>query len=110
MRTKFPATVMVLDVVEGNEGDIMTSPFFHRALVNADADTYVETLQTMVVKPPWIDGVANGGRPCILQQDFALFHIALTIHDWMAENFHHHVIPNLRPPASPDPNSFNYFP
>ncbi|KAM3170961.1 hypothetical protein ACTXT7_017568 [Hymenolepis weldensis] len=30
---------------------------------DADADAYVETLQTIVVKPPRIDSLANGGRP-----------------------------------------------
>ncbi|KAM3185161.1 hypothetical protein ACTXT7_006906 [Hymenolepis weldensis] len=29
--------------------------------VNADADADAETLQTIVVKPPWIDSVATGG-------------------------------------------------
>ncbi|KAM3185067.1 hypothetical protein ACTXT7_007104 [Hymenolepis weldensis] len=30
---------------------------------DVDADAYVETLQTIVVKPPWTDSVASGGRP-----------------------------------------------
>ncbi|KAM3185555.1 hypothetical protein ACTXT7_006114 [Hymenolepis weldensis] len=33
--------------------------------VNADADVYVETLQTIVIKLPWIGTVANEGRPCL---------------------------------------------
>ncbi|KAM3176084.1 hypothetical protein ACTXT7_007205 [Hymenolepis weldensis] len=44
----------------------MTPQFFPQGLgVNADADVggYVETLQTIVVKLPWIDNVASGGRP-----------------------------------------------
>ncbi|KAM3186664.1 hypothetical protein ACTXT7_003870 [Hymenolepis weldensis] len=49
----------------------MTPPFFPLDLrANAGADAYVETLQT-IVKPPWIDRVANGGRPYVFQQDSA---------------------------------------
>ncbi|KAM3170938.1 hypothetical protein ACTXT7_017609 [Hymenolepis weldensis] len=51
--------------------------------VNADAEVYVETLQTIVVKPPWIDSVANGGRPYIFQHASALSHKALNTQDWM---------------------------
>ncbi|KAM3180286.1 hypothetical protein ACTXT7_016585, partial [Hymenolepis weldensis] len=29
---------------------------------SASADANVETLQAIVVKPPWIDSMANGGR------------------------------------------------
>ncbi|KAM3176323.1 hypothetical protein ACTXT7_006739 [Hymenolepis weldensis] len=49
MRTNFPAqqTVMV----------------FSGLRVNIDA--YVENRRTTVVKPPWIDGVANEGKPYV---------------------------------------------
>ncbi|KAM3179735.1 hypothetical protein ACTXT7_000018 [Hymenolepis weldensis] len=50
--------------------------------VNTDADAYVETLQTIVVKPLWVDGVVNG-RPFVFQQDSVLSHKALKTHDWM---------------------------
>ncbi|KAM3179374.1 hypothetical protein ACTXT7_000678 [Hymenolepis weldensis] len=49
---------------------------------NADADAYVETLQT-IVKSAWIGNVANGGRPHALQQDSASSLKALKIQDWM---------------------------
>ncbi|KAM3184935.1 hypothetical protein ACTXT7_007407 [Hymenolepis weldensis] len=42
--------------------------------VNADADAYAETLQTIVVKPPWIDSLANGERPYAFQIDSAPSH------------------------------------
>ncbi|KAM3185356.1 hypothetical protein ACTXT7_006534 [Hymenolepis weldensis] len=74
MCTKFLVTVMVFGVTQG----IMTPTFFS----NADADAYVETLQTIVVKPPWIDGVANE-RPYVFQRDSAPSHKALKTHDWM---------------------------
>ncbi|KAM3179800.1 hypothetical protein ACTXT7_017572 [Hymenolepis weldensis] len=64
---------------------------------NADADVCVETLQTIVVKSPWIDySVANEGRPSyVFQQDTVLSHKALKTQDWMAESCHLHVTPNL---------------
>ncbi|KAM3171500.1 hypothetical protein ACTXT7_016503 [Hymenolepis weldensis] len=69
----------------------MSPQFFLQGLrVNADADAYVETLQTIVVKSSWIDSAANGGRPHpppppphIFQQDSAPSHKALKTQDWM---------------------------
>ncbi|KAM3177740.1 hypothetical protein ACTXT7_003953 [Hymenolepis weldensis] len=58
---------MIFGVVKGGEGWSLR--------VNADADAYVEILQTIVVKPPWIESVANGGRPPP--------HKAFKTHDWM---------------------------
>ncbi|KAM3178342.1 hypothetical protein ACTXT7_002737 [Hymenolepis weldensis] len=55
-RTKFPPTVMDFGICLKVNAD-------------ADADTYVETHPNIVVNPPWIDSVANGGRPptpCLL--------------------------------------------
>ncbi|KAM3172464.1 hypothetical protein ACTXT7_014469 [Hymenolepis weldensis] len=49
--------------------------------VNADADACAETLQTIVLKPPWIDSVVNGGGPYVFQQDSAPFRKALKTHD-----------------------------
>ncbi|KAM3175847.1 hypothetical protein ACTXT7_007722 [Hymenolepis weldensis] len=56
---------------------------------------HVETLQIVVVKPPQIDSVANGGRPHIFQQDSAPSHEALKARDSVAGNFHHHDTPDL---------------
>ena len=58
MCTKFPATVMVFGV--SSEGHIMPPHFFPQGL-RVNADTYVETLQTIV--KPWIDSVANESLP-----------------------------------------------
>ncbi|KAM3179854.1 hypothetical protein ACTXT7_017456, partial [Hymenolepis weldensis] len=94
MRTRFPPTVMVFGVVVvvvSSEGHIMTPQFFPQSLrVNADADTdadvdadaYVEILQT-IVNPPWINSVANGGRPYVFQQDSTPSHGALDTQDYM---------------------------
>ncbi|KAM3171270.1 hypothetical protein ACTXT7_016956 [Hymenolepis weldensis] len=68
MSSKLQGCFSALLAVRGRH--IVTPPFLSRgprvnadAVANADADAYVETLQTIVVKPPWIDSVANGGRP-----------------------------------------------
>ncbi|KAM3186058.1 hypothetical protein ACTXT7_005155 [Hymenolepis weldensis] len=71
----------------------MTPQFFPQGLrVNEDAgaDAYLENLQTIVVKRPWIDSVVNGGRPYVSQPDSASSHKALKTQEWMSENFHHH--------------------
>ncbi|KAM3177024.1 hypothetical protein ACTXT7_005328 [Hymenolepis weldensis] len=74
MRTKFPSTVMAIGVIRSEE-NIMTPQFLPQGLTaNADADACVKTLPTIVVKPPWIDSVANGGRPHIFQQYSAPSH------------------------------------
>ncbi|KAM3175390.1 hypothetical protein ACTXT7_008630 [Hymenolepis weldensis] len=62
-----------------SEVHIMTPQLFPQSLrVNVDADACVETLQTIVVKPPWTDSVANGRRPSYVhQRDSAPSHKAL---------------------------------
>ncbi|KAM3184165.1 hypothetical protein ACTXT7_008917 [Hymenolepis weldensis] len=61
-------------------------PWGLRVNVDADEDEdadvgedgHVETLQTIVVKPLWIDNVANGGRPPnVFQQEWAPSHKAV---------------------------------
>jgi hypothetical protein len=54
MKTKFPATVMVLGVVS-NKGDMMPPHVFEPGL-RVNIDVYIDVL-TNVVKP-WMDGVA----------------------------------------------------
>ncbi|KAM3186383.1 hypothetical protein ACTXT7_004448 [Hymenolepis weldensis] len=71
------------------EGHIVTPPFLPQDLrvsadgdvdgdADADADAYVETLQTIVVKPPWKDNLAYA-----FQQDSVPSHKALKTQDWM---------------------------
>ena len=104
MHTKFPATVMVLGVVS-NEGHVMPPHFFPQGLrVNSTA--YIEVLKTVV--KPWIDTVCNG-RPYVFQQDSAPSHKAQTTQEWMADNFHDHITPNIWPPSSPDLNPLDYY-
>ncbi|KAM3188435.1 hypothetical protein ACTXT7_000261 [Hymenolepis weldensis] len=92
MCTKLPPAVMVFDIVSNERGIHHDFSIFQQGLrVNAaaDADAYVETLQTIVVKSPRIDNVANGGRPYVFLQDSAASHKALETQDSMAENFQH---------------------
>lgn len=104
MHMKVPATVMVLGVVS-NEGHVMPPHFFHQGLrVNAAA--YTEVLETVVKL--WIDSV-RGDISYIFQEDSAPSHKAMTTQDWMAENFHDHITPNLWPPSSPDLNPIDYY-
>ena len=96
MHTKVPASVMVLGVVS-SEDDVMPSHFFLQgARVNAVA--YTEVLNTVV--KPWITAVACGW-PFFFQQDSAPSHTAHKTQEWMAENFHDHVTPNMCPPPTP---------
>ncbi|XP_046868909.1 uncharacterized protein LOC124461437 [Drosophila willistoni] len=104
MHTKFPATVMVLGVVS-NKGHVMPPHFFSQGLrVNSAA--YIEVLETVV--KPWIESVC-GDSPYIFQQYYAPSHKAMATQDWMAENFHDHITPNLWPPSSPDLNLLDYY-
>ncbi|KAM3186525.1 hypothetical protein ACTXT7_004152 [Hymenolepis weldensis] len=72
----------------------------------ADADARVETLQTIVVKSPWLDSVANGGRPYVLQQDSPSSHEALNTQNWKdgrefsSSSPPSSCHPNLRPPPN----------
>ncbi|KAM3173118.1 hypothetical protein ACTXT7_013116 [Hymenolepis weldensis] len=67
----------------------MTPQFLPQGLrvdagADADGDACVETLQTIVVKPPWIDCVANGGRSYVFQRNSIPCHKALKSQDCLA--------------------------
>jgi transposase len=95
---------MVFGVVS-NEGHVMPPYFFPQGLrINALA--YKEVLKTVV--KPWIDSIRNG-RPYVFQQDSAPSHKAKLTQEWMAENFHDHITPNIWPPNSPDLNPLDYY-
>lgn len=104
MHTKFPSTVMVLGVIS-NEDRVMPPHFFPQGLrINAAA--YIEVLATVV--RPWMEEIAQG-RPYVFQQDSATAHTAHTTQEWLAENCHDHVTPNMWPPSSPDLNPLDYY-
>ena len=90
MHTKVPATVMVLGVVS-NEGPVMPPHFFRQGL-RVNATTYIEVLEAVV--KPWIDSVRDE-KPYIFQQNSSLSHKAMTTQDWMSENRHNHITPNI---------------
>ena len=103
MHTKFPATIMVLGVVS-NEGHVMP-PYFFPQRLRMNATTYIEILEA--VMKPWIDSV-HGERPYV-QQDSAPSHESMTTQDWMSENLHDHITPNMWSPSSPDLNPLDYY-
>ncbi|KAM3178143.1 hypothetical protein ACTXT7_003168 [Hymenolepis weldensis] len=73
---------MIGEYVAADSTGVPTVMLFDVGLgVNANEDAYEETLQTIVVKPPWTDNVLRGGRPYIFRQDSAPFHKAFKIRD-----------------------------
>ena len=66
MKTKFPATVIVVNVVS-SEGHIMPPHIFEVGL-KVNTKVYLDVLKSVVI--PWCNQVA-GGRPWVWQQDAA---------------------------------------
>lgn len=86
---------MVLGVIS-NDGYVMPPHFFPQGLrVNAAA--YIEVLEAVV--KPRIDM-----RPYVSQQDSVPSHQAMTTQDWLSDNMHDHITPNMGPPSSLDYN------
>ena len=97
MKTKFPATVMVMGVVS-NQGDVMT-PHILAAGLKINTEVYLDVMTTVV--KPWMDEVA-GGRPYIYQQDGAPAHTSIKTQDWCRENLPFFFEKEVWPPSSPD--------
>ena len=55
-----------------------------------------------------IERVAQG-RSYVFQQDSAPAHKAEVTQEWLAQNLHDHVTPNMWPPSSPDLNPMDYY-
>ena len=81
MKTKMPASVMVMAVIS-SEGHVMP-PHFFKAGENVNTDVYLKVLTEVVV--PWMDEVADG-RPYIFQQDFAPAYKTKKVQDFLAIN------------------------
>ncbi|KAM3187492.1 hypothetical protein ACTXT7_002207 [Hymenolepis weldensis] len=63
-RMKKSIKEMIGGYVRADPSGVPTVMHAHKGLrFNADVDAYVETLQIIVVKPPWMDSVAIGERP-----------------------------------------------
>ena len=95
---------MVLGVVR-NEGHVMP-PHFFEAGYQINAANYIKVLEEVVKL--WIDSVRED-RLNIFQQNSTPAHKAMTTQDWMADNFHDHITPNLWPPCSQDLNPLDYY-
>ena len=97
MKTKFPATVMVMGVVS-NQGDVMT-PHILAAGLKINTEVYLDVMTTVV--KPWMDEVASG-RPYIFQQDGAPALTSIKTQDWSRENLPFFFEKEVWPPSSPD--------
>ena len=78
MKTKFPATVMVVGVVL-SEGHIMPPHIFEVGL-KVNTKVYLDVLKSVVI--PWCNQVA-GGRPWVWQQDSAPVHKSKETQAWL---------------------------
>ena len=78
IKTKFPATVMVFDVIS-SEGHIIPPHIFEVGL-KINTKVYLDVLKSVVI--PWCNQVA-GGRPWVWQQDSAPAHKSKEIQAWL---------------------------
>ena len=86
MRSKMPASVMILGVVS-SDGDVMPLHIFQQGL-RLNADGYIDVMKTIVV--PWMNKT-SAGRPYVFQKDSAPAHKAKKTQAWLLENVPHHV-------------------
>ena len=70
------------------------------------AEANDEVLETVV--KPWIEGVSQW-RPDVFQKDSAPTQTPHVTQQWLSDNFHDQVVPNMWPFNSPDLNSLNYY-
>ena len=78
MKTKFPATVMVVGVVS-SEGHIMPPHIFEVGL-KVNTKVYLDVLKSVVI--PWCNQL-SGGRPWVWQQDSAPAHKSKETQAWL---------------------------
>ena len=78
MKTKFPATVMVFDVVS-SDGHIMPPHIFEVGL-KVNTKVHLDMLKSVVI--PWCNQVA-GGKPWVWQQDSAPAHKSKETQTWL---------------------------
>ena len=96
MKTKFPATVMVFDVVS-SEGQIMPPHIFEVGL-KVNTKVYLDVLKSVVI--PWCNQVA-GGRPWVWQQDSVLAHKSKDTQAWLQKDCYDFVPFSHWPPPPP---------
>ena len=104
MKTKFPATVMVLGVVS-SEDHIMPPHIFEVGL-KVNTKVYPDVLKSVVI--PWCNQVA-GDRPWVWQQDSAPAHKSKETQAWLQKECYDSVPFSQWPPFSLDLNPLDYF-
>ena len=96
LKTKFPATVMVFDVVS-SEGHIMPPHIFEVGL-KVNTKVYLDVLKSVVI--PWSNQVA-GRRPWVWQQDSAPVHKSKDTQAWLQKECYDYVLFAHWPPPPP---------
>ena len=96
MKTKFPATVMVFDVVS-SEGHIMPPHIFEVGL-KVNTKVYLDVLKRVVI--PWCNQVA-GGRPWVWQQELVPAHKSKETQAWLQKECYDFVPFSHWPPPPP---------
>ena len=103
MQTKFPAMVMVFDVVS-SEGHIMPPHIFEVGL-KVNTKVYLDVLKSVVI--PWCNQVA-GGRPWVWQQNSAPAHKSKETQAWLQKECYDFV-PFSHCPLLPRPEPAGLF-
>ena len=96
MKIKFPATVMVFDVVS-SEGPIMP-PYIFEVGLEVNTKVCLDVMKSVVI--PWCNQVA-GGRPWVWQQDSALAHKSKETQAWLQKECYDFVPSSHYPPPPP---------
>ena len=104
MKTQFPATVMVFDVVS-SEGHLMPPPIFEVGL-KVNTKVYLDVLKSVVI--PWCNQVASG-RPWVWQQDSTPAHKSKETQAWLQKECYDFGPFSHWPPSSLDLNPLDYF-
>ena len=96
MKTKFPATVMVLGVVSSE--DHIVPPHIFEVGLKVNTKVYLDVLKSLLIS--WCNQVA-GGRPWMWQQDSAPVHKSKDTQAWhQKECFDFSTLLSLPPPPS----------
>ena len=104
IKTKFPATVMVVGVVS-SEGHIMPHHIFEVGL-KVNTKMYRDVLKSVVI--PWCNQVV-GGRPWVWHQDLAPAHKSKETQAWRQKECYDFVPLSHWTPSFPDLNPLDYF-
>ena len=104
MKTKFPATVMVFDVVS-SESHIMP-PYIFEVGLKVNIKVYLDVLKSVVIS--WCNQVASG-RPWVWQQDSAPAHKSKETQALFKKECYDFVPFSHWLPSYPDLNPLDYF-